>query len=201
MTTSVQKPKTGLLGYCLDSGAARGVVGEKQYQQLCIGKKHQLKIRKSDRVFKFWTSTFPSLEIFTKMLKVNGERYLKMEIEAVSGDFPLLIGLEIMNLHGLVLDYGSHILSNRSIQWSLTITYARGHLLDETNRDEVMFTKPEVEKLHLRFYHPSSGKLFNLLKRVNPIDTDASVKKMLDDISKACSTCSDFQTSPFRFRH
>lgn len=69
-----------------------------------------------------------------------------------------------------------------------------------TEQHSIRFTKPELDKLHLHFFHPSTGKLFNLLKRVNPKDTNDSVKQVLDDIAKACSTCSEYHSSPFHFR-
>lgn len=118
LSSSTRGAKAGFLGYCLDSGASRSVVGEQQYRQLYISTKHQLQLKTSDTLFKFGNTTFPSLRKFTTRLKVSGERYLEMEIEAVSGDFPLLICLEIMklNLHGLVLYYGQDRLSDNISQ-------------------------------------------------------------------------------------
>lgn len=76
------------MGYCLDSGAARTVVGEQQYEQLCKSINKKLKFKKSGTHFKFGNKTFPSLGIFTTRLRVNADRYLEIEIKAVTGDFP-----------------------------------------------------------------------------------------------------------------
>lgn len=125
-----------------------------------------------------------------------------MEIEAVSGDFLFLIELEIMKQHGLVLEYGKDKLSDNSSLCSLTITYARCHSFVgvKIRVHEVMYTKPKLEKLHLHFYYRSSGKLYNLLRRISPSGTDESVKRMLEEIYNFCSTCPEFYSSPFRFR-
>lgn len=72
--------------------------------------KHRLKLKISGTHFKFGETTFPSLRSFTTRLKVSCERYLEITIEAVKGDFPLLIGLEIMRQHALVMDYGRDLL-------------------------------------------------------------------------------------------
>lgn len=55
------KEKNRFLGYCLDSGAARSVVGKAQYQALCKTIGHRLKVRSSPTNFKFGKSNFKSL--------------------------------------------------------------------------------------------------------------------------------------------
>lgn len=123
-----------------------------------------------------------------------------MSIEALAGDFPLLIGLEIMRDHGLVLDYSEDVLKDRTKRWSLPITFANGHSFVGTTNHIIMFTKPELEKLHLHFFHPSTGKLYNLLKRVKSDETYEIVRRSLDEITKACTTRAEYHSSPFRFR-
>lgn len=156
-----------------------------------------MNLQKSYTVLKFGNTTFPSLGTFKTRLKVNGKQYLEMVNEAVSGYLSLLIGLEIMRNQGHVLDYGADFLYDKSNKWRLTITYAKEHLFVGTNMHEVMFTKLELKRLHLHFYHPgpSCGKPFNLLTIVKPNETDEIVKRTIDEISKACSNCSDFHTS------
>lgn len=48
-----------------------------------------------------------------------------------------------------------------------------------------MWTKVELEKLHIHFYHPSSQKLFNLLKRVRPNDAPSEILDTLKWIAGA----------------
>lgn len=64
----------------------------------------------------------------------------------------------------------------------------------------VLYTRTELKKLHLHFHHPSAGKLYNLLKRTDPDNTDSSVKDVLKQIGKACTNCAKYYSSPFRFR-
>ena len=48
--------------------------------------------------------------------------------------------------------------------------------------------------------HPTYGKLYNLIKRAYPEKATTSVKQLLDQISKACSSCATYSNPPFRFR-
>lgn len=133
-------------------------------------------------------------------LRIDSERFLEMTIEAVEGDFPLLIGLEIMKKHRLILKYGNDRMSDNSGTWTLPITHAHGHFFVQDEAYEILYTKPELETLHLQFHHQSTGKLYNLLKRFDPDNTDTSAKATLEEISKACASCSELHSSPFRFR-
>lgn len=105
-----------------------------------------------------------------------------------------------MKNNKLILNYGKHHLSDTTQTWKLNITYARGHTFVHDATVEILFTRPELEKMHLHFFHPSTGKLYNLLKRVRPEDTDTSIKAMLEEILAVCMSFSEHHVSPFRFR-
>lgn len=60
------------------------------------------------------------------------------------------------------------------------------------------FTRVELEILHLHIYHPSSSKLYALLKRRNGPDIVPNIKHVLKEIS--CATCQEYHSGPFRFR-
>ena len=63
----------------------------------------------------------------------------------------------------------------------------------------MFFTKAELTKLHLQFYHPSARKLYNLSKRARPETANSSLLKTVEEISGACRTCFIFSTKPRRF--
>lgn len=52
----------------------------------------------------------------------------------------------------------------------------------------------------MRFFHPSVGKLYNVLRRVPPQEISPKVKGILSKISEACSIYSELSARPFRFR-
>lgn len=105
-----------------------------------------------------------------------------------------------MRQHELILNYGQNTLSDIYESWYLPILYINGHSFVNENVHGVLFTKPELQKLHSHFHRPSTGKLCNLLKRADTEHTDQSVKDMLDEISKACANCAEYHSCPFRFR-
>lgn len=176
-----------LMGYCLDSGAARSVVGQKQYQILCSINEYKFNIISSDTNFRFVRSNFRSKGKFKTRLRVDQSQFVEFCsqfvefcVEIVEGDFSLLIGLVVMRANELIMNYGNDTISDTSTSWTLPIKYRRGHSFVFDIAYSVMFTRKELEKLNLHFHHPSSGKLFNLLKRADPQKSDPSAKQMLD---------------------
>lgn len=126
--------------------------------------------------------------------------FLEFEVHVVEGNFPLLIGLEVLRQFGLITDWGRNTLSGPNNEWSIPIRYHSGHAYVHSHIQTVLFTRAELEKLHLHFHHPLTEKLFNLLHRYDPIKADASVKKVLSEISAASETSQEHATGPIRFR-
>lgn len=188
------------LGYCMDSGAARSVVGRNQYTDLCRELGRRLHIETSSTQFKFGQSRFPSKGKFLTRLKLSADTFLEFEVEIVNGDFPLLIGLEVWRTYELRLDFGMNSVSDSTQQWSLYIFYRNDHLSVKDATKQILFTRPELEKLHFHFQHCSTGKLYALLKRHDPTKATNEMKHALEDIAARCQTCSEYQSSPFRFR-
>lgn len=122
---------TSFLCYCLDSGAARRVVGKYQYEALCREVGCRRKVVPSTTRFQFRKSKFSSTGKFVTRLKVANDTFIEFVVEVVNGDFPLLVGLEIMIQHELRLDFGAHTLSDTSEQWTLSIYYLKGHAFAE----------------------------------------------------------------------
>ena len=65
---------------------------------------------------------------------------------------------------------------------------------------EVLFTKSELARLHLHFYHPTAQKLYNLLRRARPSDTPPETRRILEQISLDCKHCREHFPGPYRFR-
>lgn len=151
-------------------------------------------------MFQFGATKFRSARYFRTSLRIIHELFIEFVVEIVSGDFPMLIGLDVMRLQGLKLNFDADFVPDVTREWSLPIHYKNGHAFVHDEMHDVMFTKPELERLHLYFHHPSTGKLYNLLRRYDPSTVDSSVRKVPDDISADFATCSEYHSSPFRFR-
>lgn len=64
----------------------------------------------------------------------------------------------------------------------------------------MMFMRSQLNKLHQQFFHPSTGKPFNLLKSCRPEETSAGTLEVFQDLSKHCDPCQDIHTDLTRFK-
>lgn len=65
---------------------------------------------------------------------------------------------------------------------------------------EVLYTRTELERLHLHFFHPSKEKLLNLLKHRTPDRLTADTPQIIQEIVDKCQGCKRFGIRPYRFR-
>lgn len=138
--------KAKLAGLFLDSGAARSVVGHIQNTALCEHIGFKLKIKKSNTLFIFGTRKFPSLGKFKNRLNVLNDQFIEFSVEVVSGDFSLLVGLEVMRALGLILNFEPDTLYDAPNTWSLPILYDQGHAFVFGLVNQVLFTGIKIRK-------------------------------------------------------
>ena len=118
----------------------------------------------------------------------------------INADVPLLLGLDILDREQLVADNVENVLDSRRHGWKLPLTRTNGHLYLTWQLRSTLFTRAELRRMHLHFFHPSARKLFNVLKRARPDETRPETHEILKQISKACSTCQVHSSGPLRFR-
>lgn len=104
-----------------------------------------------------------------------------------------------MDQEGLVANNVKNILQCEKGNWSMPITRKNGHLYLTWNYSKCLFTRAQLNKLHLQFYHPGARKLFNLIKRSSPDMATQQTLDVLNEISNACRTCKSLSTKPRRF--
>ena len=188
-------------GACGDNGSQGTVIGVKQAKAYCkmTGKRYVL--QRSKTRYKFGDgcrNSFGALEI---RLTIPHGGYLPIIADVVDADIPLLLGLDLLRQERLLLNYITNELESWSYGWWLPLVNKFGHVFVEWRKpSRVLYTKAELQRLHLRFFHPSVGKLYNLLKRARPKDTNNNVYKILEDITRACNECRNHAVKPFRFR-
>lgn len=64
----------------------------------------------------------------------------------------------------------------------------------------ILFTSSELFKLHKHFFHPSSRKLFNLLRRVFPKNCPPHIRSRIEELTRNCGTCQRRSHQIHRFR-
>lgn len=186
-------------GICLDFGASFSVVGNQQYELYCEHLGYKPEKQNSESRFKFGISTFIALFKFTCRLGLPDDKFMEFTVHVVEGNFTLLMGLEVIRQYGLRMDWGRNILSGSRQYWRLPIQYAYGHAFVHNYQNTILFTRAELERLHLHFHHPSTDKLFNLIRRVDPTKVDSSIKKVFDVIASACGACKQYSTGLLSF--
>jgi len=73
-----------------------------------------------------------------------------------------------------------------------------GHLwIQWSYRTECLFTEKELTKLHYRFGHPGTERMYNFLKRVKPSEVNKETRAMLKDISSRCKECQYLAPKPY----
>ena len=62
------------------------------------------------------------------------------------------------------------------------------------------YVTQQLEKLYRQFAHPSSKKLYNLLKRAGLEAVDSDTLRKLEQIVSRCDPCQRIKIAPLRFR-
>ena len=129
------------------------------------------------------------------------------EVDVIAIDIPFLFGLDLMerlkaspNVSTLQLEVRKG--SSGKIK-SHPLTRKFGHLYLETNNalvSETLFTDMELKKMHLHFYHPSTEKLYNVLKRAKPEDVTPETYEIIKRIEKGCHICQSLGPRQNRFK-
>ena len=82
-------------------------------------------------------------------------------------------------------------------------TRKNGHIYWEWNKNfsfNTFLSKPQLGRLHKHFLHPSTSKLYNLLRRAKIDFLSESTRDILDEISKSCDVCQKYSSKQISFR-
>lgn len=157
------------LGICLDTGAQKSVFGSKQASAYLKLARTDFSPKPSRYAFRFGDGFYKSLGTISVLVPTPNGKCLEMCIDVVEANVPMLVGLDILDKENLLADNTSNMLVHRRKGWKMPLVRKNGHLYFQWNYADIHYTERELEKLHLHFYHPSTGKLFNLIRRTVPI--------------------------------
>lgn len=131
--------------------------------------------------------------------------------DVISADISALMGMDVLEQQSLTPCKVTNRLVNRSLVDDDYNYYAIDDLHFLLTRfDEHLYAQYSVlvltvfatkwlSKLHGQFFHPSSEKLYSLLKKARPEDTTLETQKQLEARSRACDPCQRIQTGPTFF--
>eukprot|EP00171_Calliarthron_tuberculosum_P005792 IDg5792t1 len=122
--------------------------------------------------------------------------------------------MDVLDREQLVADTVFNRLARRSVhtcegnrqvyvdEWYIPLIRSSSrHVYVPLHREsQTLFTRSQLFKLHRQFFHPSAGKLFNLLKRARSEHATPETLAILQDISNRCDPCQRIRPAPVRFR-
>ena len=212
--TRTQRPS----GFCADIGSPKCVIGRKECNRICTKFGiHERHIKPSNERFSFADHSYPSLGKVSIPPKtpIRAPKIIVV-LDMVEADIPPLLGMDLLDREELCADTTVNHLAKRTKiecpdgrniyidEWVIPMTRAdSGHSfvpMDFRPASQSYISHSEHGKLHRQLYHPSTDKLFNLLKVASPEDATPQTRKLLTDITNSCDPCHRIHNAPNRFR-
>lgn len=188
-------------GACLDSGAQRTVIGQLQanaYMKI-VGNEYETVQRCMSKMFRFGTSVHESVSVIKIWLPLGDDHFVKIFAHIIPIDVPLLIGLDIMKYLKIIINFADSTLQSSDGKWKAPLVFKYGHMYLEWPSD-ILYTENELKRIHRHFYHPSTEKLWAVIRRANNNELEPEVFNTLKRIRNTCDTCQRNGDKPHRFR-
>jgi hypothetical protein len=196
----VTKQNPTFLGAAIDTGAQRSVIGIPQAQAYCRQNGIPMRLKSSNSTFVFADQRCKSLGVL-KISLPTPESVLQLDVDVVQPDIPMLLGLDILDSHGLQFLSTENALEAVEKGWKMPVVRKDGHAFIMWPNDfHIMFSRSQLERLHRHFVHPSAVKLHALLRRATPESLPDDTMKVLQDIRNACHTCQAYSRKPMTFQ-
>ena len=156
--------------------------------------------RRSVHSFRFGSDVQMSLGTIPIRIPTGHDTFLKLFVDVVPIDVPFLLGLDVLKREQIYPNTVDNKLVCKSQNWEVDLRLKFGHMYYDWSQTPIMFTRKELVRFHKHFFHPSSSKLFDLIKRAKPDEAHAETRKTLEDISRVCKTCQHLNHKTHRFR-
>jgi hypothetical protein len=187
-------------GVCIDTDAERTVIGLKQARAYCRMMKRPLKRYPNGNVYIFGEDRRKSLGSISIRIPTSRNAFIEVVAYVVTANVPFILDLDTLQKFGLDVCISTNRLRCLGQDWDIETEKKRGHLyIKDPTTTSILYTRSELVKLHRAFFHPSTDKLYSLLKRSKPTEVHEDTRRQLRQIVKACLTCQTFASQPLRF--
>lgn len=187
-------------GALTDIGAQRSVMGFRQALAYCIFAGIKIKLRKSTHNFLFGVGEATPLGTLSVILPTPGTP-IKISIDVIKDDIPFSLGLDTLDKFSPQVLTIENMLQCVREGWKTPVIRKFGHVYYVwDNNFKQCFSKPQLQRLHQHFLHPSATKLFNLLSRATPDKMKPDTFQLLKEISSACETCQVYSPKQISFQ-
>jgi hypothetical protein len=147
------------------------VIGLRQARAYCKLSKKMFKPKPNNSVYLFGEDRRRLLGSIPIRIPTSLNAFIEVTADVVSADIPFLLGLDTLRKFGIDVCLSTNQLRCIDQQRNVSTEEKHGHLyIRESNLASVLYTKSELVKLHRTFFHPSTNKLYNLLKRSKPTE-------------------------------
>lgn len=187
-------------GGALDTGAQRSVVGMKQAKAYCDQVGIDFNPVRSQTLFRFGKGRSRSLGKIPFVISTP-QNILTIWVDVVPQNIPMLIGLAVLDRYSFQILSVYNELECVREKWRVSVERKHGLIYwDWPDTAETFFTRPQLERLHRHLLHPSTRKLYNLLRRAKPEELSSDTMKTLDEIRRTCETCQLYAPKQLVFR-
>ena len=187
-------------GGALDTGAQRSVIGLNQAKAYCAGVGIAFQPVYASTRFRFGAGRSQAIGKIPIVIPTP-QTFFTIWVDVIPEDIPFLIGLNTLDRYSLQVLSVTNELECVKDNWKIPIKRKFGLLYWDLSAEiGVFFTKPQLERLHRHLLHPSTRKLYNLLRRAKPEDLTPTTMKTLKNIQKTCETCQMYAPRQFVFR-
>lgn len=188
-------------GACVDSGAQKTVIGADQARSYCALVNGQMKrvdgLQKL--IYTFGSHQHSGIGQVNILVPISHSFFLSFDADVVDANVPLLLGLDVLTSYRMILNFADDEVTSKADGWRLPLIRKGGHVyLDWTVG--ILYTVPELRKIHRHFYHPHSEKLYAMMRRADPKKVSPEVLADLERVSATCEVCQREADAPHRFR-
>lgn len=197
----MRHPNRGdFLGACLDTGAARSVVGRSQAMAYARMARIPPALATA-RAVKFLLGGVitPSVGTLDIRVPIAPTLYATLRVDVVDVDIPLLMGLDALDALALYVNTVENKLKCDRRGIATPLLRKHGHVWLEW-ADGVHYSTGELERLHRHFNHPQPGRLSALLRQAADPKAVPGTHEQLERLTESCDVCQRLAKAPGRFR-
>ncbi len=196
------KHRESFEGVCMDDGAQRSSAGLSAYKRYWSCTHSLPELTSSNELFKLGKIVHKSLgKTVIRMPTDDRGNLLEYETEAIDVNLPILFGLDNMKEHRwCVNDVTDEICSQLDPSLKVKLSLKFKHIYLEWLENIIPYSRSGLIRIHLRFAHPTTDNLAELLKRADTENFVKGTKQLPYDTSAICKACQHMESKPYSFQ-
>lgn len=127
-------------------------------------------------ILKFGQQIARSIGTVLIRLPKDDYSHLTLKMQVVNLNIPLIIGLDILKHHSVLVNNVDNTLF-RILNLCKPLVYKRGHVFSEWEVHLIMYTREELNTIHMHFMNPAADLLLELIRGANHESATSSVRE------------------------